>query len=98
MHLEIGQIIKTNYGTGPYRITEITRGCTCTHVLDAIEGKEAPLPPHLHLTLRGCGGDHNEGSEFYLGYYDEATLQSLQCDDKLILCENREPVQQSFVI
>jgi hypothetical protein len=97
-HLEIGQIIKTSYDTGPYKIKEIVRGCTCTHILDEIESKVAPLPPHLHLTLVGVGGDHNDGEVAYLGYYDEQTLQSVWCDDRIILCENREPVQQSFVL
>lgn len=96
--IEIGQRLKTNYGTGPYYVTSITRGCTCSHILDEIEGKPKPTPEHIHLSLKGCGGDHNEGGHFGLNYYDEETLKSVVCDDRIILLENPVPIQQSFLV
>ena len=68
-----GMLIKTNYGTGPYRIKKIVRGCTCAHYLDQINMDNPPdLPPHLHLILTSLDGT----GEFYLNYYDEETLIS----------------------
>jgi hypothetical protein len=68
-----GMLIKTNYGTGPYRIKKITRGCTCSHILSQINMNEPPnLPPHLHLVVTSPDGT----GEFYLNYYDEQTLIS----------------------
>ncbi len=64
-----GMLIKTNY-SGPYRIVEITRGCTCP--LDQIEGQ--PTPPHIHLVLTHPVG----GGKFWIGWFIEETLLSVQ--------------------
>lgn len=51
--LSIGDVVQTNYGTGPYRVIDIKRGCTCQNYLDALEfgGDEAPRSAsHMHLT------------------------------------------------
>lgn len=49
--LEPGMLIKTNY-SGPYRIVDIERGCTCPFYLDELNMEDPPAqPPHLHLTL-----------------------------------------------
>ena len=96
MRLEIGQLIKTNYDTGPYpyKVISIIRGCTCTHLLDEIENIEKPLPPHLHLRLE----DMKDGKkDSYLNYYDEETLTCVKHGkDRIILCENIEPIQKSL--
>lgn len=96
--IEIGTLLKTNYGTGPYRVVGIIRGCTCTHFLDEIENVENPLPPHLHMWLRYVSKDHNEGKEAWLAYYDEDTLRSVakDCKDRLFLLESPEPIQTSL--
>ena len=100
-HLEVGDVVETNYGTGPYAILQIIRGCTCPEYLAKLEfGDEAPLsPPHLHLVVRGLT-DHHKGKRFYLNGYDEDTLRSVWGDDRLILREDLQhlvgPVQRTL--
>lgn len=52
--IEIGDIVRTSYGTGPYRVVKIDRGCCCASYADELRlgyGKGRPSPPHIHLTL-----------------------------------------------
>lgn len=53
--IEIGDIVRTSYGTGPYRVVEIERDCTCPSYFEELEymGRPGakPSPPHIHLTL-----------------------------------------------
>jgi hypothetical protein len=96
MRIEVGQMLGTSYETGPYRVARVTRGCTCTHYLDSINGIERPLPPHLHLRLTDL-----EGDEVGLNYYDEATLRSYGPGGSLgagalALLENDQPIQTSI--
>jgi hypothetical protein len=66
-----GMMVKTSYGTGPYRIKKIVRNCTCSHILANINmDNPPPLPPHIHLTVTNPDGS----GEYYLNYYDEETL------------------------
>lgn len=96
MRIEVGQILKTNYETGPYRVLSITRRCTCKEPTDFFD--EGPdMPQHLHMRLQ----DLRDGSkDSYLGWYDEETLTSVVpgCNDQLILCETTEPIQTSLSI
>lgn len=106
--IEIGQIIKTNYDTGPYRVVSIVRGCTCPHVLDDMNAKRPheepdPLPPHAHLYLRGTedAAPHNRGEEAWIGYLDEETLRTYGAGgkltrDRVILLKNPVPIQTSI--
>ena len=96
MRLECGMMIQTNFGAGPYRITEIKRGCTCRW---SYAGKGPGDPPHVHLTLEWAGpradGYHYE--PYYLGRYDEETLRSLSDPrDMIEVLEAPEPVQGTF--
>jgi len=47
--LQVGDIVRTSYGTGPYRIIAITRNCRCPDYLDLIDGSDKPSKPHIHL-------------------------------------------------
>lgn len=98
--IEVGQILKTNYGTGPYRVESIVRNCVdCHDPLDFFD-EGAKLPAHIHMTLRSIGKDHNEGSVAYLNYYDEETLRNVRKNDRdrLILLANLEPVQTTLAL
>ena len=74
--LAVGMLIDTSYGTGPYRIKKIIRGCTCPLYLDTLNRpKDAPAQPeHLHLFLTGIDGKGN----FYINHFVESTLERLQ--------------------
>ncbi len=105
--IEVGQILKTNYVTGPYRVVSIERGCTCPHVLDSINhfDEAPPLPPHAHLYLRYTdeAPEHNRGAVAYINYVDEATLKTYGeggsfTGDRIILCENTQPIQTSLAL
>lgn len=82
--LKVGDVVATSYGTGPYRITAITRDCRCVTAQDEYDGI-TELPPHIHLTCREVTArPHTQkGHYFYLGFYDETTLQSVRSDDRL---------------
>lgn len=101
MRLEIGDIVKTNYNTGPYAIAEIIRGCTCPKYLDEINFDDPPpSAPHIHLVVfpvvRGIV-DRHKSRHCYLSGYNEKTLKSVwDNDDKLILCKQIQPVQMTF--
>ncbi len=47
--LQVGDIVRTSYGSGPYRIVDIERNCRCPDYLDVIEGKDNPSKLHMHL-------------------------------------------------
>lgn len=53
--IEVGDIVRTNYGTGPYRVVTVARDCCCASYLDALDhmgkGKPPASPPHFHLVL-----------------------------------------------
>jgi len=47
---KVGDIVRTNYDSGPYRIVSIKEGCTCASYLDSINGKKgAKREPHMHF-------------------------------------------------
>lgn len=78
-----GMILRTSYGTGPYRVIELTKGCTCPSFTDAITllGDAPPSKPHVHCSCRLVG----ERTGFYwLNGYDENTLRSVWSEDYLI--------------
>lgn len=96
MRLEPGMVVKTNYGTGPYRLTEVIRGCTCPAYLDEIEMDDPPSSsPHLHLICQRLGA-HPRESPCYLNGYDEETLKSIWNEDYLIVINAGMPVQRTM--
>lgn len=88
MKLYPGHIIKTSYGTGPYLIVKVLRGCTCPEYVASLSypyGGAPPSPPHIHLTCTYLEG-HNKGHEAYLSGYDDHSLKSVwNRNDHLIL-------------
>jgi hypothetical protein len=69
--------VRTSYDTGPYRIVSILRGCTCPEYLDTINMTDPPPSrPHIHMTVEKPG-DTPRNSPYYLGGYDEETLESV---------------------
>lgn len=74
--VEVGDIVWTSYGTGPYVVREIERDCTCYGLFDNVKTE-----PHMHLvcTLPGHRGD------FYLNGYTEE-LSCVWSDDTIRNC------------
>lgn len=99
MRLEVGDIIGTNYDTGPYQIIDIERGCTCQEYVRSLDGDETPSTPHMHLTVKGLI-DHHAGKTYWLNGYDENTLQNVwRPSDRIFSAEYRGrklPVQMTM--
>jgi len=83
LSLQVGDVIRTSYGTGPYRVVEILRGCTCPSYLNQIErDDEAPASrPHVHMECRLVGRE-KEGP-FTVSGYDDETLKSVWNGDRI---------------
>lgn len=70
----VGKIITTNYGTGPYRITEVAGPCRCPNYIDSLEQTwiyQAPRTEvHWHITMRKHPKpEHEADHDYYLGQY-----------------------------
>ena len=81
--LQVGDIVRTSYGTGPYRIIAITRNCRCSDYLDVINGNEKPSKAHMHLVcvradepIRVC---YSERKFYWLNGYREYPDGSIRC-------------------
>ena len=83
----VGSVVRTNYGTGPYVVRRVLRGCVCPRGQDELNcppGERPPLSrPHMHLIVRKAGDRFNS----YLNGYDEETLKSVWDDDRLEVVE-----------
>ncbi|MFK5893585.1 MAG: hypothetical protein QM504_10225 [Pseudomonadota bacterium] len=78
MELEVGVWVKTNYSTGPYRITSITRDCTCPSFLDTLNmSSPHERPTHVHI---GCV-DAKGKKGYSLNGFDENTLKRVDKPD-----------------
>lgn len=79
----VGMVVRTNYGTGPYKITKVTEGCTCPRFVDSINlGDEAPnSAEHCHLTCTDIQGK----GPFWLNGYDD-NGNSVWSTDRIIVC------------
>ena len=89
MILNVGDIIKTSYGTGPYEILKIVWECTCPAYLS-----DKPTKKHIHLVLCTLG---DKRDKFYLNQYDGGTLESVTPPyDKIIVIQRNDLVQLSL--
>lgn len=97
MRLEVGHIVKTSYGTGPYLIVDIRRNCTCTEYVTSLDypmGEGPPSPPHMHLTCEFLQGEM-QGKKAWLSGYDEE-LKNVWNSSKLTVIPNERAVQISM--
>ncbi|MFA5376717.1 MAG: hypothetical protein WC455_13295 [Dehalococcoidia bacterium] len=98
--LEVGMVVKTNYGTGPYQIVDIIRKCDCPHPVEEINNPSGARRSkrHIHLTCRHTNNP-NKRDYSYLNGFDEKTLKSVWNKDRLIICDDimpSEPIQTSM--
>ena len=84
MPLRIGEVVITNYGTGPYRIVEISEPCNCPRYEDEISMPNAPASEsHYHLTCRPIKeGSNNRGPCYLNGFRQDGT--NVWSDDILV--------------
>lgn len=69
MKIEIGMVVVTNYGTGPYVILHISRPCNCPNYLDTLRPKPWPESDiHYHFICKKPE-DHPRADKYYLGGY-----------------------------
>lgn len=79
----INQVVRTSYGTGPYRITQVEGPCTCAEYVAHLNGDDTPSEPHFHLTCVWGGWLRDGGREYWLnGYRADGT--SVWNDDRLL--------------
>lgn len=77
-------VVRTNYGTGPYIIETVDGPCTCAEYLRHIDGDDSPSEPHFHLTCRLAPGAIGGGGNYWLnGYRLDGT--SVWSNDRLEL-------------
>lgn len=79
-----GMVIRTSYGTGPYRVVAFTENCTCPSFMDAVNlGQDAPPSrPHYHFLCRKIG--EHKGFYYVNGY--DGNLNSVWGEDRVIVC------------
>lgn len=73
-----GDIVRTSYGTGPYRVVSVHAGCRCPSYMDSINLRPGEAPPsreHFHLTLvdadKAPGAERNEANLRWLNGYEQ---------------------------
>lgn len=93
--LEPGMIIATSYETGPYRILDIQRGCTCPEYVSSLEGDDAPSQEHIHLTLEHIQQKPGKRNRYWLNGYDEETLKCVWNTNRIIIVHGG-PVQRTI--
>jgi hypothetical protein len=101
LRLAVGDLIRTSYGDGPYRIVKIEHGCTCTPYLAAINGPSEPEAPHSHIVCVDADvplGGETEHHCRWLNYYrpiDETSYQASN-GDRVELVGHAAGVQMSL--
>lgn len=82
--IKVGDIICTNYGTGPYEVIDVKGPFTTPSFLDQLNLREkAPMsPPHFSYTCKRVGSKKRE--KYYLNGYDGGTHKNVWCDDRII--------------
>ena len=83
----IGQIVRTNYNTGPYRIVKLSQAHTDPGFYDMMTlGDTATKSrPHRNLTVQYVGRNGDKHTPCYLNGYDE-NLNNVWSNDRLIDC------------
>lgn len=75
--IKVGDIIRTNYNTGPYRVVSVCGPFTEPSFVDSLNmGKDAPKsPPHFSYVCEQL--DSKRRNPFYLNGYDGVTHKNV---------------------
>jgi hypothetical protein len=88
--LAVGDVIKTNYETGPYRVVDIQRGCTCPSYVEHLNSGFKELPPapeHMHLTLVKSEEEDRTKNHYWLNRYleEKGRIRSVDTPDEIFV-------------
>jgi hypothetical protein len=94
--LQLGRILSTSYGSGPYILQHIYGPCTCTEYVASLSGSTKPSEAHYHLTVHEANPRPGKRDirGWLAGYRDDGT--SVWCDDRLIFGELAPGTQQQL--
>jgi len=95
--LRVGDRFMTSYGSGPYIVTKIMRGCTCPEYVRSLDGDETPSRPHVHIICREDPPrfERHEDLDFYVNGYDEETLHSVWREGDYLIPLQPQPGDQA---
>lgn len=83
----VGEIVRTNYATGPYRIIRVSESCCCPRAIDSTNMRNPPTSkPHFHLT---CELLNKKGHYYLNGYLP--TGENVWGNDRLIFPLRSQP-------
>ena len=82
-----GMMASTSYGTGPYLIQKVVRGCVCGGSRAVVSGDHSPTDPHIHLVCLDLSG----GTTRYLNGYCEHTLTNVWDKRSRLVIDGVEP-------
>ncbi len=85
-----GDIIKTNYETGPYRVVDVMRGCTCPNYveeLNAGRNKLPPAPEHIHVTCVKPDEEDRAKNHYWINRYleEKGRIHSVDTPDEIFV-------------
>jgi len=89
MEILVGDIVKTSYDSGPYKIVKISGPCTCPSFHDSINMRNPPArEAHYHFTCvaapEAAPHYHRGNDDYYLSPF-RLDGTSVDSDDYLIL-------------
>lgn len=95
--IQIGDIVRTSYGTGPYEICSVSGPFTSPSYLQSLNlGEKAPAsPPHFSYTCRLAHDTKKRKADYYLNGYDGVTHCSVFNNDRLFV--EREEILLTIV-
>lgn len=87
--LEVGALIRTNYKTGPYRVTHVHGPCTCPEYVRSLDGDDTPSEPHYHLTCASAEAPGNSPKRFARGFGGPYFLAGFRPDGSSVWSSDR---------
>ena len=83
MCIEVGAIVKTSYGTGPYKVVQVTGPCTCPTYTDSLYNFKNPLAslPHYHFVCMDANGKTKSCLNGYT--MQNGKIKSVWCNDEI---------------
>ena len=92
--LQIGMIVRTSYGTEPYRITNIMISTAPSFIVSLNSNNPQPSPEHYCLTVVRL--DPKDRKDYYLNGYDENLNNVWRYNDHLIM-ESEETTMLNLI-